>query len=349
MYTGYFALTSILGGEALANLGVPDSPAIVLVNIATFLAAFLGYKFIHSLEKYLSIVFFIAYFVISIAALSLTVPSELLTFKGLDLGVFMLTVGIYSAWLLTFSPYVADYSRYLPENTSPSKVFWTTYLGSGAAVIWMMSLGAYLAAAIPNFDSNGSQNVANILGHGFTSAIYLIIVLGIIGANLFNIYGGFLSIITTLEPFTSIRGTVKTKFIIMFIVFAIGTIIAIEGRGQFLSSFSGFLSFLLFFMIPWTTINLIDYYFIRKGQYNVKALSDLDGEYGRFNWKTIIVFFLAVLFQLPFLNTDFYEGPMAKALGGADFAWLVGIVSTSILYYAVNYSRINSKKNENVA
>ncbi|MDK2599775.1 cytosine permease [Bacillus stercoris] len=35
--------------------------------------------------------------------------------------------------------------------------------------------------------------------------------------------------------------------------------------------------------MPWTAINLVDYYFVRHGKYQVKAMFDVNGPYGKVN------------------------------------------------------------------
>ena len=39
-----------------------------------------------------------------------------------DIVTFLLAVSLAAGWQLTYGPYVADYSRYLPETTSPRSV-----------------------------------------------------------------------------------------------------------------------------------------------------------------------------------------------------------------------------------
>ncbi|RBP67797.1 NCS1 family nucleobase:cation symporter-1 [Brevibacterium sanguinis] len=337
MYTGFFGMTSVLGGEALAELGVGNQNlAIIIINIVMLVLAIYGYRLIHRVEKALSVIFFVFYLVLTIVVLSRTLPEGAFTFGIPNVPVFMLCVGIYASWLLAFAPYVADYSRYLPEATRPSRTFWATYLGSNAAVIWMMCLGAYLAVLIPGFDQSSSASLAGVLGTDPAPLVYLIIVLGIIGANVFNLYGAFLSIVTTLEPFTTIRGTIRTKVIITSSVCLVGTLLGIFAHGDFLANFSSFLGILLNFMIPWTAINLVDFYFIKKGQYDVAELFKVNGRYRAVNWSTILVFVLSVIVQIPFISAAYYTGPIAEALGGVDLAWVVGIVVPATLYFLAN-------------
>ena len=77
----------------------------------------------------------------------------------------------------------------------------------------------------------------------------------------------------------------------------------------------------------------MDYYFINKGRYDLKALSDPRGRYGRWNVLGISVYVAGVLIQLPFVDSHFYSGPMVAQLGGVDISWIVGLVVPGMLYY----------------
>jgi len=37
--------------------------------------------------------------------------------------------------------------------------------------------------------------------------------------------------------------------------------------------------------------------------------------------------------QLPFIDSPLYAGPMARAMGGIDLSWVVGLAVTSPAYY----------------
>jgi len=37
--------------------------------------------------------------------------------------------------------------------------------------------------------------------------------------------------------------------------------------------------------------------------------------------------------QLPFVANPLYTGPVARALGGVDLSWIVGLAVTSPVYY----------------
>ncbi|VFT44833.1 putative permease for cytosine/purines, uracil, thiamine, allantoin [Pseudomonas aeruginosa] len=73
-------------------------------------------------------------------------------------------------------------------------------------------------------------------------------------------------------------------------------------------------------------MNLVDYYFITRERYDVPALADPDGRYGRWNLPGIAVYTLGVLVQMPFLATTLYTGPMVEHLGGVDISWIIGLL-----------------------
>jgi purine-cytosine permease-like protein len=57
----------------------------------------------------------------------------------------------------------------------------------------------------------------------------------------------------------------------LLVIFAIGTALALAGYKTFLTSFENFINLLLFFFVPWSVINLIDFYIVKKGRYDVRS------------------------------------------------------------------------------
>ena len=84
---------------------------------------------------------------------------------------------------------------------------------------------------------------------------------------------------------------------------------------------------LLVVLVPWTAINLIDFYVIHKGKYDIQSIFMADGGvYGRFNPQALLAYAIGILVQIPFMNTPMYAGPIPAHLGGADLSWVVGLV-----------------------
>jgi NCS1 family nucleobase:cation symporter-1 len=77
----------------------------------------------------------------------------------------------------------------------------------------------------------------------------------------------------------------------------------------------------------------VDYYCITRERYDVPALSDPNGRYGRWNMLGISIYVFGVLVQLPFISTKFYTGSLVAALGDVDISWIIGLVLPAVLYY----------------
>jgi NCS1 family nucleobase:cation symporter-1 len=117
-------------------------------------------------------------------------------------------------------------------------------------------------------------------------------------------------------------------------IFVIGTILACLSSNHFYSSFENFIGVLLFFFVPWSAINLVDYYLVRRGRYDVASFFTPDGIYGGFQWWACLCYVITLAVQVPFLDQLFFVGSLVKPLGGADISWIVGFGVASLLYLA---------------
>lgn len=199
-----------------------------------------------------------------------------------------------------------------------------------------MVLGVF-AAALAGSNFRGHE-VATIVGLGssglMASLLYLSIIFGKVTVSTLNAYGSFMCIATIISGWRShLEITARQRMLFVLVIVAASTTLALLGQDSFLNTFKYFILFLLTFFTPWSAINLVDYYFINKGRYDLKALSDPRGRYGRWNVLGISVYVAGVLIQLPFVDSHFYSGPMVAQLGGVDISWIVGLVVPGILYY----------------
>lgn len=123
------------------------------------------------------------------------------------------------------------------------------------------------------------------------------------------------------------------RIIFTTIITIVSTIVAFLATSHFLTNLTNFLVYTLVALVPWTAINLTDYYLVRRGHYSIGEFFKINGAYGRINVLALGIFLLTVLIEIPFLDTAYYVGPIAKHLGGGDISWLVGLVVASGLYY----------------
>lgn len=347
MYIGYSSTGLVYNAQTFNALfpSVPVPLIIIVSSVVTAIVAIKGYDAIHLSFKWLSIVFSIMFIIITIYAFTVPMSEGSLAFGSVDIGMFLLAVSIAATWQISFAPYVADYSRYLPKNTPTIKTFWYTYGGTVFGAIWMMVLGAFMASQVPTFFDNQMLALSKLFP---VPTLFLwLSFIGMMFAGTMNIYGAFMSTITTIQPIIKIEGTKRNRVLIISLLSILIAVIAIYASQNFLTLYGLFLQVLLYFMIPWTSINLVDFYFIRCKKYNILAMYDSNGEYGRFNWKTLAVYFLTVLIEVPFISATWYVGPVAQMLHGGDIAWLIGGIFAAVAYYLLN-QKIKLEKSNTV-
>ena len=97
-----------------------------------------------------------------------------------------------------------------------------------------------------------------------------------------------------------------------------------------------FVLLMLYFLIPWTSVNLVDYYFVRHGHYAITEIFKPDGMYGRWPPRGLGAYLAGLFAMVPFMVLSFYEGPVARKLGGVDISFIVGIVVAGGLYYLLS-------------
>jgi hypothetical protein len=101
------------------------------------------------------------------------------------------------------------------------------------------------------------------------------------------------------------------------------------------SRFADLLAGLLYLFTPWTAINLVDFYVVRKGHYSIREIFNPNGMYGRWNWRGLLAYGAGFAAMIPFFSTEVWRGPVARALGGADIAMLIGLpVSAGVYLWA---------------
>ncbi|WP_062987963.1 purine-cytosine permease family protein [Nocardia anaemiae] len=338
MYLGFAATGTVLAGQAVNKiLHVDNSTVGILVfGGLTALVAVTGYRLIHVIGRIATVVGIIGFTYLTIRLFAEYDVSAYVGAKSFDIVTFVLAVSLGAGWQLTFGPYVADYSRYLPRTTSARTTFWSTFAGSVLGSQWAMTLGALVAAVAGKaFLGNQVGFIGDLAGpSAIALLIYLVIVVGKLTVNCLNAYGGFMSILTSVTAFNGRSHTTqaaRTAYIVGFTV--VSMLIAIGASADFLNNFKNFVLVLLMVFTPWSAINLIDYYLVSRERIDIPALYDPEGRYGRWNGTALACYTLGILAQIPFLAQKLYTGPITDMLGGADISWIVGIVFTAAIYY----------------
>jgi NCS1 family nucleobase:cation symporter-1 len=335
MYVGFLASNLVLGGQALATLvsGSSSMPGIALVGILSVIATIYGYDLIHAYTRWMTYV--------SGAVLVLTVawiiwvhglPADFLQRQNFTWVGFLGTLSAAALWQIAYAPYVSDYSRYMPAATGSRPAFWASYWGCSLGSFLPMGLGALVGLAAPR--GNLIAGLA-ILTQGITPLVLIVFSVGIAAANAMNLYCGALSALTfgqTLWPRWS-PGP-QARSVTAVALFGLSALAAVLGEAAFMVNYEHFILLLLYVLVPWTAINLVDYYLLKHGVYDVDSFFRQDGGiYGRVNVAAVTCYGVGIVVQIPFIASSLYTGPIARALGGIDLSWIVGLVVTSPAYY----------------
>ncbi|MFJ4397907.1 purine-cytosine permease family protein [Pseudomonas sp. NPDC089396] len=335
MYIGFFASNIVLAGKSLHGVvdTVPVPVGIVIGALGSGIIGIIGYRFIHVLNRIGTWVLGIG-IVVGFGYIFTHVQSDdFLTRGGFNLAGWLATVSLAALWQIAFAPYVSDYSRYLPADVKVSSTFWTTYLGSALGSSLSFIFGAVAVLAIPaGMDTMDAVKLAT----GTLGPIMLVLfLLSVISHNALNLYGAVLSIITLIQTFAyRWIPTAKSRAVLSLIVLAACCVVAVFASADFIGHFVDMVLVLLVVLVPWTAINLIDFYVIHKGDYDIQSIFKVDGGiYGRYNPQALLAYAVGIVVQIPFMNTPLYVGPISEHINGADLSWLVGLVITSPLYW----------------
>ncbi|GAC1305137.1 MAG: cytosine permease [Steroidobacteraceae bacterium] len=319
-------------------LPMGDYGALVAFGAVTLFVAFAGYELIHKLGAILT--FLSGTFLLTVAVVlvirSHPTPIASVPVGGVTAAAFISTVTQATAWNLSSAPFVADYSRYLPATVSTQRTFWYTGLGNFLSATLVMGLGAYMASVFPALAQSPGSGLAALFGGG-RYLVGLLIVAGLLEVNVMTLYSAYMSTVTIFTGIRSMQSvSIATKFWWMLLIMMIATMIAVATKDKFNIYFADLLSMLVYVLVPWSAINLADYYWVRKGRYSIDQMFVLDGIYGRYQWKSIAVYLLSILIQIPFASLSFYVGPLARLIG-ADIAWLPGLVIPGVLHCVINF------------
>ena len=143
-----------------------------------------------------------------------------------------------------------------------------------------------------------------------------------------------MSILTSASGFNAKKQfspTTRVVYIVGFVMLSM--LVALMASADFLNNFKNFVLLLLAVFVPWSAVNLVDYYLVSKEKVDIPALYSAEGRYGSYNWVALGCYVMGVVIQIPFLNQAMYKGPIAVALHGADISWIVSLVVTSLVYY----------------
>jgi len=343
-YFGFNIFNSILAGQALhTTVHGSDKLWFVVVTTVALVVALFGYDLIHRFERYLAAGFVLIFGIFTVGVLAtLHFPAGALSLSDFHWTPFLAQFGVVAGYQISWAPYVSDYSRYLPPDVTVRKTFQWTYWGSALGAIWLMCLGTVLAAAVKTGDVFDAVAAINKAGDGIVSGFGAVVLIfsavGLISVMAINMYGGSLTLISAIDSLHPLKPGLGVRVVTVLLTAVLSLVGALLANANFLTNFNNFLLLILYFFVPWTAVNLVDYFIVRRGHYVIAEIFKPRGMYGRWGWRGITAYTLGFLAMVPFFSTGLFTGFAAKALNGADISLFIGLPVAGILYYVFGRS-----------
>jgi nucleobase:cation symporter-1, NCS1 family len=333
-YIGYNAANLVLAAESVQVFAhVSTRGTILIFSLLAVAIAVVGYDWIHRAQRWVAYSLIALLTVFTLAALRLKLPAAALSLADFRTVPFLTQFFATAAYQLSWSIYVSDYSRYLPRDVGVGPSFWWTYVGAFIGGAWMMLVGSVAAAVVPGSDVAASlKQAADLALPGLGVPILLGSLFGLLTITTLNYYGASLTLMSVADSFRKLSCTITQRLVALAIATIATTAIALAAAGDFLSGLTDLLAVLLYLFTPWTAINLVDFYVVRKGHYSVREIFNPSGMYGRWNWRGLGAYFVGFAAMIPFFSTERFHGPVARMLGGADIAMLVGLPVSALVY-----------------
>ena len=345
VYMGFMVFDTIPATQGIgliaSALKIVWCPLLIAVSI---IIAVVGHDRLHFVQRrlaYLPIFVFTIITIVSIVHFSSVplVQGVAVSTSGWNTVAFVVQFSIAAGYNISYAVYVSDYTRYFPTGVSAPKLITSVYSRAALSAVWLMSLGALLASNISNGDPIlALHQISGLLFPIFGTISVLVSVLALISTMGVNAYGAMLTGSSAIDGFTSVRPTVRLRVIGLIVVGVRSVIVALIIPDNCVSSFNNFVLLMLYFLVPWTAVNLVDLYFVRGGKCATTEILEPNGFYRRWAWRGMVAYSVGFLAMIPFFSVGFIVGSIAQMLGGADFFFAVGLVVSGGVYLVFSRS-----------
>jgi purine-cytosine permease-like protein len=336
---GYNIAAAVLIGEGAHGLwGINRTASTIGVSLAAGVLALWGHDWLHRVFRWLFWISLPLFSALSLAILAGRVGGAAHGAGGFGWPAFMTQVASAASFNLSAAPYVSDFTRYLPSRTRPGLVIAHVFGGSAVSAIWLIILGAWLATHMGVTDGLLAIRLAgNGLIAGLGSVLAAVSIAALVATMGMSAYSAMLVTFTVADCARPVRPSRGARIWVVAALTLGWTLAAILFGGDAVTYLNATLVVLLYFLAPWTAVNLVDYFFVRKGRYSIPDLFSPKGVYGAWGARGLVAYAAGFLASLPFFVVpNVYTGPIAARLGGVDFGWLVGLVVASAVYLFVS-------------
>jgi NCS1 nucleoside transporter family len=336
---GWFATNSVSGAYALAALfGIGPLVGLIIIVLVQTAFAFFGHNLVQAFEKYSFPVLAVIFAVASVAILMKSHVDAPAVPGGVGgLGGFLLTVGTAFGYAAGWTPYAADYTRYLPSTVSTARTGLFASAGLFLSCFVLEVVGAASVTIGPALSDNPTEAFTGELASPLAKATLLAIAIGAIAANSINIYSGAMAFVTIgiKLPAHIARALVTVFFGV------VGFSVAWWALPDYAQSYEAFLLIIAYWIGPWLGVVFADQY-LRRDQKIAGFL--YDRSYA--NWNGLLSFVIGLVVSvLLFANQVKFTGYVAKAIPQlGDITFFVGFLLAGASYLLLCRSKIATER-----
>jgi NCS1 family nucleobase:cation symporter-1 len=323
-------LVGLFGAEALALLtGIPFWGAALVVLGLQGAVGFFGYELLHRVQAVLTVVLFATFVVLAVKLVGghevVVGPSA----SGAELaGAFVFEMTIALSLAISWASYAADFSRYLPADSPPVRVFGYSFAGLVASYVFVQGIGIAGADLLAEHTAEG---VRSVMGGGLLGVVALMaIVLASVGSSAMNDYSGSLALQTigvrVRRPLSSVVVTALAFALIMWLQ-----------ASDMTQRFTDLLLLASYWVPAFVAVVGIDWWLRAAGRPTFNPAHEVTDTADAA--AAVVAFVVSYLAAVPFMNTTLVQGAVARAWHGADTAYFVNFLVAALLYGGWRLSR----------
>ncbi|HEY5267023.1 MAG TPA: cytosine permease [Acidimicrobiales bacterium] len=334
-FVGFNVVTVVIIKEGLLGIfGWNVTGVAIVVSVAAALLAIYGHDVIHRIVLWLFWVSLPLWTLLTIGIITGHAAGHGPAVGNFNAVGFFAMFSVAASYNITYAPCVSDYSRYLSRDTSRRSITTAVFLGAVGSPIWLIPLGAWMATRLHVSDALSGIDVAGnaTLAHAGT-VLALVAVAALVAAMGISAYSGMLSVLTIVDSFRPVPSGSRVRMITVLglavVWFVLGALLT-----NATSVLNDWLLVMLYLLAPWTSVNLVDFYFVRHGKFATTDLFTPNGVYGRWGLRGIGAYLLGIVVEIPFMSIpSLYQSPGATWLKGVDISWIIGLLVAGGLYF----------------
>jgi nucleobase:cation symporter-1, NCS1 family len=324
------ALVSLAGDAGWEVGDAGKALLLAVVVVVTFAIAYFGHATLVRVQTWLAWalgagVLLLFLFILGDVDWSYRSEAPLTGWAGFAL--WLLGLNVMMSGGLSWCSMPADYSRYLPRSASPRAVALYTALGGALPALALGAVGILAGTAVDMSDPTNALEA--ILPGWFYPLFLIVIVAGTTANNIVTVYSSSLSL---QAMGVNVRRTVG---VLVNVVIGTGMTAYALFISDFLATLTEFLQVMLFWYAPFAAIFVVDLA-LRRFYDGIALHERSGGPYwysDGFHWPGLVALVAGVGSAALFGYTANFQGPLSKALDGADLSALVGIVVGGGLYW----------------